>query len=119
MSEAGRELDIRIAEEVFHAKVWGRSENDGPEELWMTRHSPHQVLPDYSTSIAAAWQVHQHCCQQIFSKRRAYLMALGELLCLKQDANGKEYNVAWPDAIMYLSPEIICLAALAAVEGKK
>lgn len=58
--EAGRDADTLIAEEVFHAKVWGRSVNDGPETLIMTRCSPHRELPHYSTDIAAAFEIVEH-----------------------------------------------------------
>lgn len=72
-----------------------------------------------TTDIKAAWEVHTHCCGQIFSKRSAYLKELGELLQNRiADGTGEKVRVAFPDAMKFLSPELICRAALAAVNTK-
>ncbi len=50
---------------------------------------------------------------QIIVSRRKYLQALAAGL---QSGKGAEFQVPWPDALMYLSAEIICRAALKALE---
>jgi hypothetical protein len=68
------------------------------------------LLPYYSSSISAAWQVHKVACGWLFSERRAYLDALTDII----RAEVKQ-SVAWPDVLIFLRPEHICRAALRAV----
>jgi hypothetical protein len=70
------------------------------------------VVHDYSTDIAAAWEVHRAACAMLFSKRRAYFRAIQEQTRLESGA-----LVAWPDVLMALIdvfPEAICRAFLKA-----
>ncbi len=73
-------------------------------------------LPRFSADIAAAWQVHQVMCAELFSNRLAYYREL-QLIASK----GYVGTVQWPDALTVLAermPEAICLAALKATEKK-
>ncbi len=73
-------------------------------------------LPRFSEDIAAAWQVHQVMCGQLFSERLAYYRELQ--LIASKDSIG---TVLWPDVLTVLAgrmPEAICLAALKATEKK-
>jgi len=118
--EAGRELDSIVAERAMNWII--DREASGPN--YIIGHIPDghpgermEFVPAYSTNIAAAWEVHTHCCNQIFSKRTAYLKELGELLQNQiADGTGEKVRVAFPDAMKYLSPETICRAALAAMK---
>lgn len=66
-----------------------------------------QWYPDHD--IAAAWEVHEAQIEKPFSRRREYLLALEEELRERE-----KYIIAWPDALIYLSPLTICRAALKA-----
>jgi hypothetical protein len=72
------------------------------------------AMPLYSTDIAAAWTVFQDQRRQLFSKRMAFFRQLGRLL-QKHPELKSGCLVAWPDAMMFLTPEKICKAALLAV----
>lgn len=105
--QAGQELDRLIAEKVL-----------GHHKLNWVGEMPKDAYAPYSTDIAAAWAVHQHCCQQLFSKRMNYLDALGFLLqteC-RSSSEGAALREAFPSAIRNLSPLLICQAALKAME---
>jgi len=68
-------------------------------------------LPFFSVDIGAAWPVLK--LRRSFSERRQFYAELGRL-CQEQtaDGTGERIRVAWPDAIGYLTPLVICRAAL-------
>lgn len=129
--QVGRELDALIAEKVFglpgrfveavyvngrwvDALTWIGIDEDSSNPTPGRRGG--DMPPRYSTDIAAAWLVHTHCCEQLFSRRMNYLDALGFLLQTEAFANMRDARgiEAFPSAMRNLSPRLICLAALKA-----
>jgi hypothetical protein len=94
-------LDLRMRPEGDPVGLW--SWEDGPR---------HRFSP--SVDIADAWPLHEDASQWLFSERRRYLKALDRLLCLQTgQLGGKcrgQYEVAYPDALIFLSPEVITKA---------
>lgn len=80
------------------------------EEVW-TCAACSDLPPNYSVSIAEAWEVHQRACRWLFSRRRAYLEELG--IEIRKEIG---QPVVWPDLLVFLKPHHICLAALLAAE---
>lgn len=133
--EAGPELDALIAERVME---WNKRHHliecedpwysyckncgDGVREIGDEEFMEQECKrpPHYSTNIAAAWEVHVNRRNQIFSKRNAYLEALGEIISRPCElALEAGQLVPLPYALAFLSPLAICRAALKAVEAKK
>ena len=104
---AGRERDALVAEKVMEWDVGDIFYDETHQEI-MPR------VPRYSTSIADAWPVHEQSCTWLFSKRRLYLDSL--LGVIRQDI---KQSVVWPDALIFLKPHHICLAALKAMGYKE
>lgn len=120
--EAGRELDVLVAEKVFgwfrYKNTW-RTPSSRTERLHEFPNRPEmyfgsgEEVPHYSTDIAAAWQVKQEITKS------------GEWgFVLHNDGNG------WSEAIFRHAEKVfpaegntdevaICLAALKAVGYKK
>jgi hypothetical protein len=69
-----------------------------------------ELLPKYSTDIAAAWQVRDAIGDRVFSVREKFTAAL------KYEIDQRcKVNVAWTAVPMLMTPEDICRAALRAV----
>jgi len=94
---------------VAYPKEWTRKARD----IW-----PPRPVPNYPHDIAAAWELHRDRCEALFSKRRKYLEALGQLLTMPEKAvAGVERVVAWPDALMFLDARNITRAFILAMEN--
>jgi hypothetical protein len=111
---AGPELDRLTAERVMGWKrlpgynYWMTSTPAGGFDL-------HGLIAAWrpSTDMTAAWLVFQECRGRLFSKRRRFYEVLGNLLQGQADGD-RTIFVAWPDAIGFLSPRVICQAAILA-----
>jgi len=94
--------------EWFNPKLIGYNES-------FVKHAP----SPYNTNIEPAWRVHQEACSWIFSKRRAYLQALNDIIqerCRDDEPPAPPcFEVAWPDALMLIEVGDFSLAALRAV----
>jgi hypothetical protein len=103
--EAGRKLDALVAEKAMGAKVWDR---DGV--LIMTRCSPHQELPHYSTDWAAVGNVVKE--MQDYQKPPQ----MGHPLHLQYHYWVKKWyaSIGASEALEDTAPLAICLAALRA-----
>jgi hypothetical protein len=111
--KVNRELDAEIATKVFGYNL----DYEFADEMGAPcvpdlrdQYDEWGMLPNYSTDIADAWEVFTHCRNQIFSKRQAFFIELGKLL----QSRGN-FVAAFPGCMMFLTPEIICKAALAAI----
>jgi hypothetical protein len=124
--QPGRELDALVAEKVFG---WTGCDPKAESAPWEFGDPPEpritvglglepgddgyygpEPFPNYSTDIAAAWLVVLEIGSRIFSKRKGFLE---ELTRLVRERTGQP--VAWPDVFWFVTPELICLAALQAV----
>lgn len=104
----GRELDAMIAERVMG---WTRLQPGNDVLGWVTGPAKTDLrgLPDFSTDIAAAWEVALH----IRSESRLFdfdVWVMGDDEWGARFVTDKEYK-AWGDT----APHAICLAALKAV----
>lgn len=120
---AGVEIDARIATEIMGWRdcQWSDFLGHGgkpPKSDKLLRGAYGMAtVPNYSTDIAAAWQVHLAMCDKLFSVRNRYLEELHNLA----NAELKEGSIVhgdyvW-DVLRNKMPESICRAALAAVEA--
>lgn len=71
-------------------------------------------LPEFTEEIASAWVIFTECSRRVFSKRMAFLKELADLLTNPTDLPSG-LQVRWPDAIQFLTPELICKAACLSV----
>ncbi len=120
--EAGSRLDALVAEKVMkwqwnirNGVCYAEHDCSNAADLWP------QWQP--STDIAAAWEVHKHCCRWTFSQRRRYLDARAfEIQTPPIAESNLEFKegigVAFPNALMFLDPLPICRAALRAVKNE-
>lgn len=113
----GLELDALVAEKVMG---WTNLLLSDDGAYFRGIHPEYPCIrvgvPDYSTGIREAWEVHLTMCTQIFSVRQRYLRAIQA-----QARTDDGSLVAWPDVLVALSknfPEAICRAALDAMEGR-
>lgn len=102
--EVGPQLDAAVAEKVMGWE-FDHTRSRPPSES--------HIFPEFSTEIAASWLVVDKMREQIFSKRAAFANALKR--CCPTHMGS---FIAWPEAIMWIKPEDICRAALAAMEPK-
>lgn len=111
MMAPGRELDALVAEKVMGAlnlritvADWEEDMVLGNGDIWRTR------VPDYSTSISAAWQVVEKLDFCVVSRGGTVAKEMGgwEVDC---EMNGQHRR-----AFAATAPHAICLAALKAVE---
>ncbi len=123
--EAGREMDARVAVEVFSLIVkpiqvlghGGFRDDVGvvsePYKMADGREGISAgALPRYSTDIAAAWEVVRVVRDWPFSRRLAFTDALQAAVSGRLDSRWMLH----PRAIMlYVEPEDICRASLAAL----
>jgi hypothetical protein len=123
---AGREMDALIAEKVMKWLPHSRYRSYYVDAAVADSVGSDFVIQECieywnpSTDIAAAWRVHQEMCHRLFSVRRAYFAALGGLLTRQVlDETGEVVRVAWPDALKFLSPGVICRAAFEAANGSQ
>jgi hypothetical protein len=78
MSEAaGRELDAEVAEKVVGIKprkfVPGAEDGLDKTDWWyFSKNGSHRLVPNYSTNIAAAWEVVEHFGQAGYSVNLSY-----------------------------------------------
>lgn len=131
----GRELDALIAIKVMGwARLGSLANSFAVKDVawafgarWCSQcpnpKSVYRITPESatlwapSTDIAAAWLVFQEMRGRLFSTRTRFFAELGAIL-QHPPALKSGLGVAWPDAMMYLTPHAICLAALAAVEER-
>jgi len=120
--KAGRELDALVAEKVFGVTIeWGEGTPCpycGSEMRYCGSRSRcsqcqewiYGPYKDYSTEMAAAWEVHKAACDWLFSERRKYFKAMQRLVSQRMG----DYTIAWPDVLLFIEPADFCLAALEA-----
>lgn len=120
--EAGRELDIHIAEKVMG---WRHIRED-PKGYWAGR-SPdsnplsllHSEVPRYSTDMNAAWEVEVEIERRKVG--REYIAALLDILDIADVPPGVTDGFTWEVtyvSLLYIlraTPEQRCLAALKAI----
>lgn len=116
MMEAGRELDILIAEKVFGRIPCEQWEYFRVGELIKTcNHEecyPKNSPANYSTNMSAAWEVHKNICGRKFSERCTYYEGLDIILQAKAPIKERVADL-W--LLSYLEPDDICFAALRVV----
>jgi len=119
--EAGKQLDALVAEKIFGYKVFRRDYVDGARFFFEdTDGAPTYLYMNYSTDIAAAWEV--------VEKLRE--LNNGSVLEFRLTWSGKEYGIPgfvfriWESDLPHVdllpfeaktAPHAICLAALKAV----
>ncbi len=121
MKEAGRELDAVVAAKVMGLQVYQATEDDmiftlerefvqAGDYCYDVEHHMTRLVPAYSTSIEAAWQVVERMIEQ---KYTYYVGGFGT----EHEADFWMWNddVGKCVAIAPTAPHAICLAALAAV----
>lgn len=138
-------IDVRIQRRVFGDKSFmiripeiGRAAFVEPDKasdeerrngLWMSLPDVvgydgkcYEMVPEYSTDIAAAWEVHQKVVERGISRRRRYYAAMQDYA---SDRAGliAGTKFCWPDVLTALSkdgmPMAICIAALKALEPEE
>src|SRR3990167_5452818 len=112
--EAGRELDVLVAEHVMGQQdfshpgfFWTEGTTEDGSDGWdgfycprcslrgspdQKRSAPPKCVRHYSTNIDAAWQVHKKACGFLFSRRMYYLNGLAT-----EVRKGHHESIAWPD----------------------
>ena len=109
----GPELDRAVAEEVME---WKRGHHPDHGDGWRDVDGGYWQDPhEYSTDIAAAWEVMEKVKTWIRSKRMTFLRELQKEVSPPM----LDGFVAWPDGVLHITPHAICLAALAAVRSRK
>lgn len=117
-SMSPRERDALVAEKVMGLDVRHAPDPRGMgvftvERQWdvvyVAAADGPRALPEYTTSIAAAWEVREQVRGWFFSKRQAFLRNLEAGVRLRTGI-----PVAWPDLWLYVEPEDAALAALRA-----
>jgi len=104
--EAGPELNALVAKEVMGWKSEGK--------YWWCPANRVRRLKQYwqaSEDIADAWEVFHEIRGRVFSGRITFMAHAQKLIskgCVHGDMMG------WPDAFWFITPEIICKAALLA-----
>lgn len=90
------------------------SPDDVPRE-----HAPDVDIPLYSSSLDAAWIVVEHIRKTLLlSKREQFLRELQLLVTDVSDQNEPYAFIAWPDVFFFITPAIICQAALKVVDAE-
>lgn len=120
--KAGIELNRLIAEKVmglvksvnmgdyYGAREQGRNDNV---------FGFFKPLMDYSGYMGAAWEVMERMHEARFSQRDSFASDLQRIVSERHlEERFNDDLIAWPDVLFFLTPEIICLAALAAMESK-
>jgi hypothetical protein len=106
--QPGRELDCLVAEKFLGwnntNKIIGTGDKPGYYGFYGKK------VPEYSTDIAAAWEVVKKMQRNLFSKRNEFLKQLQYAVTDKTELEG--YYIAWPDVFWHVTPEAICKAAL-------
>ncbi len=116
-AEELRALDVRI-----HREVMGRDceyDATASEPDWFDTITPHQVLPRYSTGIAAAWEVVERLCADNRHTVSVHDSTAGADCTVTRAADG-HYVFAcedWCWSPQTRAPLAICLAALKVVNG--
>ena len=109
--QPGRELDVLVARHVFGGP-------EGRPDWWMWRKStPHWGGPDFSTDIAAAWQVVLMLTREDGPHNLILrLEVLAPDACVARFQRSREQTVGEAGTgAMLTAPHAICLAALRAV----
>jgi len=120
---ASRCFDAWVAVDVMgHSDIRKREQVVGGYDSWRyclytgDCHESYGVNCFFSTSIAAAWVVHQKACSLLFSKRREYLRQLCYSVSarvLNKDASFSTLaRIKWPDVMVFLEPVDFCRAAI-------
>lgn len=109
--EAGREMDIRIAEFItgqsrLECRTDPMNREGEPQFYWGYPHG-HDFAPPYSTSIAAAWAVVEQFKDYAFELRNSHKPGIAPWIAYIGTFLGTGET----------APEAICRAALAAVSG--
>lgn len=118
MMKAGRELDALVAEKVFGLKV--DYEFDEPfAPALRDRYDEYGLVPHYSTSIEAAWDIIEHMRDQWTAATEG---VDGFSDFDRPFDDGAFFDILhrnadrrWPWAFLYVTPHAICIAALRAV----
>ena len=71
------------------------------------------LYPEYSTDIAAAWEVNKKMMSYLFSTRMRYFELIQESVSRRKLFDGE--IISYPDILMFIEPEDFCRAALLAV----
>jgi hypothetical protein len=137
--EAGRELDVLVAEKIFLWEWW-RSSSTGRRclfapgaiprcsgEWFLERADGSEALvgdwdcwsgPHYSTAIGAAWEVVKHLIERGYSfdmgTREDFTLMMWEVTLQPPDFKSME---DWTGAVGETAPLAICRAALLAVSA--
>lgn len=69
---------------------------------------------NYSSDMSDAWKVFQNIKERLFSTRQKFMKELQLLISCNTDLPIGQM-LAWPDAFWWITPELICRAALEAV----
>ena len=111
------ERNALVAEKVFRRNIflqdtWGR---------WLQYHETKpgilEAIPRYSETLEDAWLVVKHVQTiLLFSGRRLFLRYLQQLITQENDLKEPGKLIDWPDVFFYVTPELICIAALKAWE---
>lgn len=121
--KAGRELDRMIVEKIFGLDPWTARRGlhpDGDIEYHWGYPLGHDVAPNYSTDIAAAWQVIEHLRSQGYQFHINSLAESNNISVLisnpdKHSLGDMADFTVWEHESL---PLAICLAALKAVESR-
>ena len=105
-----RDLDKKIAE-IKGWKEIDEPHNFGfkPVYLWPDGTTRTYGLPYFSEYIEHAWTLFEEAKNSMFLKRNRFLEILSDLL-QSNELLPKNNKIAWPHAILFLTPENICKA---------
>jgi hypothetical protein len=106
-----REVDVQVAEKVFGWPYAGAYVTDGP---LVSVGLGSKICPRYTADASADHEVHESACKWHFSLRRAYFVALDDLL---QAKTGVITRIAWPEALQFYRVGDYSRAALKALEA--
>lgn len=119
-------FEIAVMQKPGDREPWTRSKNQQPERY--TEITCLEAVgigfygtgfPEYSTNISSAWEVFMSMkTRLLFSKRQMFMKEL-QRLASKDKLQAEDSLIAFPDVFWYITPEIICKAALLTVlEGE-
>lgn len=77
-----------------------------------------RLIPNFANSIETAWPLLEEAKKSLFSERNRFLEILADLLQNNELLNKNE-KIAWPNAIMFITPENICKAWIKWKETKE
>lgn len=104
--KAGRELDALVVEKVFNKSITTTYGEDSVHTL--DRLKVGYLIQNYSTDIAAAWEVVEKLKEKGIS---IYVKAFLDTYCVEAHSVGSSINKILADT----APEAICKAALLAI----